>query len=447
MKLIIPVSLCVSVVVALALSTCTPVSPVADGGADAESDVLADVATDNPPVRDVAQPDVPIDGGPEDPGWVPLPGLPGGCNIERAEHPERLTSIEWLSCGDGCEYLGPDTRYQRAMRTDSGSYDGDRGYFGMVQALQTDGRAMIYIADTEGRIYGAWREVLNSSREGFLCILRGPATGDGFASFGITITNDAMRVRETHLFLDPLEQIGERQEATAVLSGEVVPPGAALLNHRVSSSLYVGELSPAGHLLLVRPNGEFDLQEIGTAQHPSVVGDDVIFEAAREEDGQLFRTMMHTRFGEEPTVLLDAPDGHIAGARASADGITWHYARTEGGIGTTDHIELWTSPFATERHSLEPRLVRNLVPELNDFYTVKQDSGGGYWVGQAELTRFIRLSDGATFYPPQRTEGPAGTTTYLWMDNGEIAIAGTLTGFGVSQGSIVRYRTGALRPI
>jgi hypothetical protein len=94
MKLIVPVSLCLSVAMAMGLSTCTPVT---DGGADAESDVLADVAIDNrlAPIG-VAQPNVPVDGGPEDPGWVPLPGMPARCAIERAEHPERLLTWNGL---------------------------------------------------------------------------------------------------------------------------------------------------------------------------------------------------------------------------------------------------------------------------------------------------------------------------------------------------------------
>ncbi len=446
MKLLLPFTLCLSALaMALGFSMCTNTPSPADGGL--EADVPADTVRDNGWIAaDIAEADAPHDGGPQDPEWVPLPGLPGGCTIERAMHPERITTIEWVSCGEGCEYLGPDTRYQRAMRTDSGSYHEGTGYFGLVQALPSDERAMIIIADTAGRIYGAWREEFDSSRDGFLCVLRGPATGDGFGAFGITISNRAMGVRETHIFVDRVNDIGQRETATAILGGEMVPTGAVLQRHRVSSSLYVAELRPGGNLILVQPDGQFEKQSVGAAQHPNVVGDDVIFEAAREEDGVLYRTMMHTRFGEEPTVLLDAADGHIAGARATADGLTWSYARTAGGLGETEHIELWTSPFATERDSLEPRMVRNLVPELNEHYTVQQGAGDGFWVGRAELTHYIRLSDGETFYAPHRTEGPSGTNGYLWLAGGEIAIAGTLTGLGISQGSLVRYQVDALRP-
>jgi hypothetical protein len=45
------------------------------------------------------------DAGADPVGWTPLPGLPEGCVVERAEHPELLFNPEWVPCGDGCQRL------------------------------------------------------------------------------------------------------------------------------------------------------------------------------------------------------------------------------------------------------------------------------------------------------------------------------------------------------
>ncbi len=451
MKLLLPFTLCLSaLVMALGFSMCTNAPSPADSGLEdeREADVPTDTARDNGWVTaDIAEADVPTDGEPQNPEWVPLPGMPSRCQIERAEHPERLTTIEWTSCGEGCEYLSPDPRYRRVVSVHGGSYVDGIGFFTLILGDADEpvnyAHRIVAIADTSGRIWAAWREPRDTAD--VACSVSRVAVGEGRAFVYMTAwTPDE---RQERIYSALLPELSSVEEPIVVFEDEAtIPLGAVLERPRASASLFASEIRPGGHVLLVRPNGQFDKQLIGTAQYVQVVGDDVIFEAAREEDGELYRTMMHTRFGEEPSVLLDAADGHIAGATATADAITWQYATGNGRLGLVDSIELWTSPFATRREDLVPRRVRNLVPEAYDYYLVP--FAGANHIITSRPTRAVRLSDGAVrSWLPAGDQGIAGNNGYLWFSENEVALSSVTTTSSPGTGTVVRLTTSTLHTL
>lgn len=96
----------------LAGCSCGSAPPPLDVGADAGHDVGIDAGrrdAGRDGGRDVGL-DLgvdagPQDGGPNDPEWIAIPDVPLGCTFERALHPERILTLEWASCGEGCEYI------------------------------------------------------------------------------------------------------------------------------------------------------------------------------------------------------------------------------------------------------------------------------------------------------------------------------------------------------
>ena len=300
------------------------------------------------------------DGGPEDPGWVSLAPLPGPCVVERATHPERLMRNEWADCGPGCEYLLEDDRFVRGINR-SGWHDGTRGYFSTNQGLQSEHERVrhriLVLAATDGEVFAAWRGPSPFSRP--LCLATTVTVGGGYAVFIATLQSDA--VTEHHIYYDRIEDVGELERPTLVLGADVVPRGAAIQRPSMSEHVYAAELQPAGSLLLIRPDGTFEVQPVaGNPQVPSAVGEDVFFDVFNGPTGRI--VSHHARFGEGNTPFVAQSDAHIASFSATRDEFAWYVAYGPGRISAAERIELWTAPFTVDRDRLEPRFVRNLVP-------------------------------------------------------------------------------------
>lgn len=436
-----------------ALLSCKATPPASDS--DVEADVVVgDVApgTDVPDVRADIQPDVPADDvrpdtGSDDPEWEALPGLPDGCTVERANHPEHLLRNEWIECGEGCEYLARDERFQRVVGRSTGWHDGERGYFSVVEGRLTEPEParhrIVTLVDTEGTVWGGWRGAATAD-EG-ACRVSLVSAGDNFAFITVVVflgDIEAVYTRETHVYAAPITEIGCVTEPIAVLGRDVVPAGSGLSRPSNSASLLVAELQPGSRLLLVQPDGEWQIYAEEEVQGPRVVGNDVYLEGL----GAPFRRIMRMRFGEEPSVMVEHADAHSTGLGMDGTTLSWQVARGGSDWVRAERIELWASPLPTSSTPLVPRLVRLLTPDLHSTYA-EHFGGSGYVARQLPGT-FVRLADGATTaWPLNGDNGVGGNNGYLWISADEVATSAQSTGVRPSFGTIVRTRHDSMRDL
>ncbi len=152
-----------------------------------------------------------------------------------------------------------------------------------------------------------------------------------------------------------------------------------------------------------------------------MVGEDVFFELW--EDGKT--RILHTRFGEEPNVLLEDLGAHFVGLTVTADTLTWLRAPSDGSLSRAERMDLYTSPYATRAEDITPRFVANYLPDHATGYDPNVVGGEGFFT--AFRAPFFRLSDGSTFMnPPGLSRDVVSNIGYLWMSGGEVAISALL---------------------
>ena len=379
----------------------------------------------------------PNDLGPEDPGWVRVEGLPDWCTIERATFPQRLWRSEWLSCGEGCTYLSQDPIHVRAVQP-IGAHDGSRGIF--IEARTrfdpptgADGdRSIAMLSGTDGSVFGAWRSP--AATESVFCGVR-LAAGPHHAVVLLRAVDGSRGLAEAQLYYDTLENIGQADTAVTSIDREILPIGAILQNRVVSADVFAAELKPANKLLLLRPDGALEIRRpAGNPLHPKVVGADVFYELLTDNGYRV----EHTRFGEEPNVLLADPEADILAFTATDDTFAWY--RRVPRFRQIDPMDLYTAPFATHAEDLAPRFVRNVSPELRTGYDGKVISGEGlfsFW----RPSSYIRLSDGAVLKnPPGLSTNVVSNVGYLWMNDGEVDISAAMIRDAGTGGTVRRVR-------
>lgn len=385
-------SVAVSVLLALGCA-CGSVSPSADAGTDSVVDAVTDTGDDggardaetDTGVRDARDSGIPPDADVDPEGWVPLPGLPEGCVVERAEDPERVFSAVWENCGDGCQVLTQDPSVQRSFST--GRPMGDPNSFTIVQTRRTDPeqRRMLILARLDGPAFAAWRGPRISApgvcSAGFL------ASGDGHAAFLVGILGDTWP-RQERIYHGSLDDIGDATEPVAVLEAPLLFGSNSIQNMAVSSTTVAAELQPSGEVVVieggsVRRLGGASSPVNGIPQNVQVVGRDVFW----EDWGPPVR-LAHGRMDLEEHVLLDLGDVSVTGVSITAERVAFQHAADLGDTGWRD-VDLWRSPFAVTTAGLAPERVADL-PGNGRFV-----GGPSLYVEQwrDETTRWLELYD------------------------------------------------------
>jgi len=387
----------------LALCACgCGTTPVAGGGRDAMGDARApDAGRDAPrdagaPWRRDAGPDAgPQDAGPPDPaGWVPLPGLPDGCVIERAEHPEELLTVTWESCGDGCLEL------DRGADPNAAAHDGERGYFvtGVHRASRHDPRIVV-LAATEGPPLAAWRGP--PAEAPGVCQIGPVAVSASAAAFGIDVFSDSWG-NITPIYHAPLSEIGAVTEPVAVLD-ESVLRGANLVQHlAVSETTVAGDVQPGGFVLVLEGGamrhlgGALDPLVRGIPAHLHVVGTHVLWEdwlrPVRIASGSM---------SDDATIFYEAASADVLSMTTDGTTLAWMQGYDWLPAEGYGRVELWTAPYVRDSALLEPRKVRDL-----DGYTRAALGAGIYGIrrvsGGPQRAELYDLSDGRrrTFVMP-----------------------------------------------
>ena len=415
-------------------------NPAIDAGSDAGRDFGVDLGADLG--RDLGRVDLGQDGGrfdasaddPEGIGWVPLSGFPDGCVIERATHPDRLVDVSWASCGEGCQYLEDDERWYRTA-DDVGWHDGSQGYFVLVQATKREplgaGRRITVIATSYGAVAG-FRQPASDSFDGY-CGVGSVALGDGFVAFAAGAFRADGSDIVTQLYYERLDDIAAATVPRALLDASALPIGTVLQRAQVSRHVYAAERQPGGQIFLMKPNGEFEIQVPDTVpQVPVVYGEDVFYMGF---GGQV--TIERTRFGETPATYLEDASAHLYGPTVTDEGLTWQ--RAVGPTpGTATRVDLYHSPYTDDPSELMPRLVANVVPDI-DTSTRWGSQGEGIYAVPGRTIK-VRLADGAVVARPLPDGGPPGNNGFLWIAGGEMAWA-------AGGGSVVRQTIESFRPI
>lgn len=362
-----------------------------DAGRDAGVDSGTDAGTHAP---EDAGADAGVDGGPRDPGWVLLPGLPEACPIERAEHPERLLSIDWEPCPGhppGClREVGRGVVTQPRV----GWHDGDHGYF---FAIVGEAPRAVVLVRTDGVALAAWRDPPINPDDSLVCAVHPTAVGDGYAAVvARSLDFDSPSTSREVVYWALIDEIGDAPALGVIELG---------LNRGqwadVSRDIVAVEEQPGGVVVAMGLDGQMEVlfsDEVqGIPQHARVVGEHVFW-----EDWADLTRIAHATLGNEATILHRADPGDIKHFHADEDGMAWiqGYDRPPGPMQEYARIELWAAPLAYDAATLEPRLVATLPQRGLSAY------GGGWYVmyvGSPKRLMVIRVEDGTQreWIPPE----------------------------------------------
>ena len=334
------------VLLALSLGCSQPIALDAGGIRDAGQDGGRDGG------RDAAQPDAMVDaagdGGIDPPeGWVPLPGLPEYCRVERAVQPELVVPPStWEPCPeqpDGCRRARV-----RWLPTDQGWYDQATGH-GYVVAYGND----MAIVDLDRGGIAAWRAPPFVTGDPGVCGVQPVAMGEGFAAVYVWYRS----ARAEHLNMDRvyharLEEIGDATEPMTVISPGLVSTPQALA---VTRTHVFAEMQPVA-VVLGFTEGRWgpvwsEAVDGGIPQRVRAVGDVAYWLHFAGAPRIAYGTL------DRPAAFLrDARPDRIRGFETDGVDLTW----VEIG-DSPPSLELWTAPVVSDAADLRPRLVRDVV--------------------------------------------------------------------------------------
>lgn len=381
-------------------------TPERDGGRDAARDASRDAAD-----RDTG---MDVEGWWDEAGWVPMPGIPEPCVIERATNPSVLYQAEWTSCGDGCERLVADSRLVRAFDETSGWHDGMRGYFFVVQRASDDslGRRMVVLATTEGTALAAWRGPAAFGDDG-VCQVGATSVGDGSAAFSIRRYMDGSG--EFMAYHAPLSEIAL---ATVPIGSYPGADGQEMVN---SASTVAVERQPTGiaHVFEEGRDGTVGrTSEVpGSVHGLSVVGQDLYY----NEYGSRWRAA-YASLDRSAAIFREKADADVIMFATDGAACAWieAYDRLPG--STWARAELWTAPYTDDAGALAPRYVR-LLPGVIEFTIGDGYIGYRITIDGPQRIELHNLADGSrkTFVAPDGWVLPANPN---YIANGEMLVRG-----------------------
>lgn len=363
----------------------SPVDAGMDAGHDAGHDAGRDAGVDAGP-RDAASPGDdagPIDGGPMDPGWVRLPGLPDECPIERATYPERLWDTTWEPCVDGSGAVVEECSVGRGRLTHitDAWQDGQTWLYMLGGDALGTGR-IVGLAPLEGPLVAAWREPQRILGDDIYCAVTALAVGGGRAAFiaQFSDSSDMSRSR-AWLYVATPSSIGTATEPVHEFPAGFVARDRSIHDLWVSDVLVAIQSSPDGSLYTYRDGEWAILTGLGTVpglpQNVALVGDNLLWEAWVGLDDV---RLVHARWGEPAAVWRDISPGDTKGFGTDGVDLAWFENHDRQPDGTYGRVELWTAGYRRDIESAVPALVR----------TVEGQRSNGPAVGGGWVARFVR---------------------------------------------------------
>ena len=346
----------------------------------------------------------PHDGGPDDPGWVRLPGLPPECPIERATYPERLWDVVWEPCTDRAGTVVPGCQSERrggVMGVVNAWHDDHGTWLSMLGGDALGRGRIVGIAAIDGPMLAAWHEPQILIEGDVFCAVTAVAVGGGRAVFVAQFMDETDLSRSRiWMYVATPETLGAAEEPVWIFPSGFVSRDRTIDDLWISDRMIAIQPSPDGTLYTYRA-GEWDtLTGLGTVtglpQNIALVGDHILWEAWRGLDDV---RLVHARWGEASSVWRDVTPGVTKGFGTDGVDLAWMEAFDRQLDGSYARLELWTAPYRRDLESIEPRLVRTL--EVRNSPAV-----GGGWVAGAGLdslrVEVFALRDGSrrTFIAP-----------------------------------------------
>ncbi len=372
-----------------------------DGGRDAGPDAGRDAGTQDAG-RDAGPDAGPRDGGPGDPGWVALPGLPAECRIERATYPERLWDLTWAPCTDDAGAVVSGCQVGRGAITGivGAWHQSGQTWLRMLGGSFAVGR-IVAIAPVDGPIVAAWREPPRLD-DGIYCAVTAVAVGGGRAAFAAQFSDfvDMTRSR-AWLYVATPDTIGATTEPVWEFPAAFVPRDVTIVHLWITSELLALQTSPGGTLYTYRDGEWQTLTGWGTVpgipQGVHLVGDHLLWEAWQGVDDV---RLVHARWGEAASLWRDVSPGATKGFGTDGVDLAWFENFDRQPDGTYARTELWTAPYRRDIELATPRIVRTMDQRSN------RPAVGGGWVARRRLdpqrVEVFSLRDGArrTFIAP-----------------------------------------------
>lgn len=438
-----------------ACAACGEITTPADSGVDSGVDAGRDAGRIADAGRDAGERDANASIEVE-PGWVRLEGFPPECPNERATNPAPLLDVRWEPCpfdAESCVYLPWDDRfYHRTIREGTSGHDGERGYFVVTQqrARGEDSMVIDAVADTEGRVYAAWRD--------------DSVSGDGFACGGVTAVGSGrvahlaqsrgphpgteLLVGPIRLYWSDLETASDGEHLALVMDESIVPFGNAVYWAQTSATLVALRFDGTGQVLLFDgtswvmrggiPTGT------GRAFAPVVNGSDVFWSANRE------RVMTASTTRDATTLYED----EVLQVGTGGPDLAWMRIVERNASGTIIGTELWTTPVATDPAAVRARQVgprmmwalRGGIVGDGLYAYNSQDQSTAPYVSSIHV---IDLADGSR----RRYDLPTGDQRWNadwleWVTRDEVAVAGAgrLADGTLVDGTLVRIQLSAFVP-
>ena len=297
-----------------------------DTGHDA---AVSDSGHDAPSDRDVV-PDTNVDAGPTDPVWTPLPGLPSGCVIERAAHPERLPGLRWTSCGTGC--LRADREmYRDQVQLGAGYFTDGRGWIATASFTADPTRDMHAIMPVDGPPIAAWR--FPHVRTPVGCWVGWGAVGGGRAGAVAHWNSAGFATVEERLYLSSIETLAASDTPSVILTAPDVGAGLYVDHLAIGEDASALEIVPSHDLIIV--HGSDVVRPAATGALANIEGDHVVWEDATS------LSFWHWTPESGAEIYYPSPDDGYVGFQFVDHGtMVWNHA-----VGASGN-ELWTSPFA-----------------------------------------------------------------------------------------------------
>lgn len=359
--LVAPAVGCAAALGLLLLTCCGPDAGSLDGGAarDAGRDAGArDGGTDAG--NDAGQGH---DGGSVEPTWLPLEGLPAGCELSMVADPEALVGpLRFEPCPDmaGCRQLVVDWTSQEdripTFLAYTGSHDGEHGYFVFGRGAEV-GWYWSVIARDDGRILSVIRSPVPSSEGPFGCHLFNVAVSGAHAAITVA-TNSGESIGDSVIALlewgDPASF-----RVLATLTPSELGPNNYVQQLAMGDDFVAGQVVPRNDIVRVGFDGSVRWvtgAEPGTPQ----------LEAAGQD--ALFYTTLHPGTGLWTATASDAAgrmiwaptDAEVGGIETDGEHLVWAQMSEMEQPYIYRRIELWTSPFTMSASTLTPRYVTDL---------------------------------------------------------------------------------------
>lgn len=326
-------------------------------------------------------------------GWVPVEGLPSGCVVEWARHPEEVWTPTLEPCPEdepcrrvvvnGLGFAGAN------FLPGVGAHDGEVGFcVGGVDFSLRELQTKTVLVSTAPATFAAWRNA-RLSDPGVCSVTEVAITEGGRSASWVIQTFGGDFPSTAHVYHASLRDLTRPHAPVVSLDASHMPGTSNVNGLSASDTTIVVRVGAAGRLYRIDV-GTRDMVlltesplAIGTPVRPQVIGDDVYWEDWRSGGAVVLRSVD----GGPVETLLDDERVHHIGVAVDDDRITWQRAENRGPDGRWGQVELFTADLNDV--PLAPRSLGTL-----DGYSNLYGAGGGQYVFVWDGIEVIEVATG-----------------------------------------------------